>query len=39
MIDILKQVVVEKRLAKSGKSRHDLGREGFLKEVWQWKDE
>ncbi|KAF8493570.1 valine-tRNA ligase [Gautieria morchelliformis] len=34
------QSVVEKRLYKtSGKSRHDLGREGFLETVWQWKHE
>jgi valyl-tRNA synthetase len=21
------------------KTRHDLGREGFLKEVWKWKEQ
>jgi valyl-tRNA synthetase len=36
---IATQVVVEKRLAKSGRSRHDLGREAFVKEVWKWKNE
>ncbi|MDG5815790.1 valine--tRNA ligase [Chitinispirillales bacterium ANBcel5] len=36
---IATQNVVEKRLAKSGKSRYDLGREAFLNEVWKWKDE
>lgn len=37
---IATQSVVEKRLAKdSGQSRRDLGREGFLKKVWEWKDE
>jgi valyl-tRNA synthetase len=30
--------VVEKMLMKSeGKSRHDLGREEFVKKVWEWK--
>jgi valyl-tRNA synthetase len=24
---------------KEGISRYDLGREGFLKEAWKWKDE
>ncbi len=36
---IATQVVVEKELAKEGKTRHDLGREKFLERVWQWKDE
>lgn len=37
---IATQVVVEKKLKKEqGKSRHDLGREAFIKEVWKWKDE
>ncbi len=32
--------MVEKRLAKTkGLSRHDLGREKFVEEVWKWKDE
>ena len=34
------QSVVEKRLYKStGQTRHDLGREEFLKRVWAWKDD
>lgn len=33
------QVVVEKKLAKEGKLRHDLGREAFIGEVWKWKDQ
>jgi valyl-tRNA synthetase len=36
---IATQNVVEKQLAASGKSRHDLGREEFVKKVWQWKKE
>ena len=36
---IATQMVVERLLAKEGKSRHDLGREGFLKRVWEWKAE
>ena len=36
---IATQMVVERLLAKEGKSRHDLGREGFLKRVWEWKKE
>ena len=34
---IATQNVVEKHLAKEGKSRHDLGREQFLEHVWDWK--
>jgi valyl-tRNA synthetase len=30
------QNVVEKELAKEGKSRHDLGREKFLERTWEW---
>lgn len=33
---IATQVVVEKELAKEGKTRQDLGREEFLKRVWLW---
>jgi len=37
---IATQVVVEKKLAKERKiSRHDLGREKFIEEVWTWKNE
>lgn len=37
---IATQMVVERDLMiKEGKSRHDLGREEFLKRVWKWKEE
>ncbi len=36
---IATQNVVERKLAKEGKSRHDLSRDEFLKEVWNWKDQ
>ncbi|KAK9405835.1 valine-tRNA ligase [Crotalus adamanteus] len=37
---IATQVVVEKKLWKEqGKTRHDLGREPFIEEVWKWKNE
>lgn len=35
---IATQNVVEKELAKSGISRHDLGRAEFEKRVWAWKE-
>ncbi|KAL5291043.1 hypothetical protein ACFFRR_010452 [Megaselia abdita] len=36
---IATQVVVEKKLLKErGVSRHDIGRDEFLKEVWKWKE-
>jgi valyl-tRNA synthetase len=34
---IATQMVVERELAKSGTSRHDLGREAFEDRVWEWK--
>lgn len=35
---IATQTVVEKALQKqTGKTRHDLGREDFIKKVWEWK--
>jgi valyl-tRNA synthetase len=35
-----RQTVVERKLfAERGQTRHDLGREAFLKEVWAWKEE
>jgi len=34
---IATQNVVEKKLKKEGLTRFDLGREKFIKEVWQWK--
>ena len=36
---IATQNVVEKQLAAKGQSRHDLGREEFVKKVWEWKGE
>ena len=36
---IATQAKVEARLAKQGVSRYDLGREKFVKQVWDWKDE
>ncbi len=37
---IATQMVVERELQKKeGKSRHDLGREEFLKRVWAWKEQ
>jgi valyl-tRNA synthetase len=36
---IATQNVVEKDLKKQGKSRHDLGRDGFVKRVWEWKEQ
>jgi valyl-tRNA synthetase len=36
---IATQNVVEKQLASAGQSRHDLGREEFVKKVWEWKEE
>jgi valyl-tRNA synthetase len=37
---IATQTVVEKRLKKErGLSRHDLGREAFMAEVWKWKEQ
>jgi valyl-tRNA synthetase len=35
---IATQNVVEKELAKEGKTRFSLGREEFLKRVWEWKE-
>ncbi len=36
---IATQAVVEKTLAAEGTSRHELGREEFVKRVWRWKEE
>ncbi|WP_005036983.1 valine--tRNA ligase [Holophaga foetida] len=37
---IATQVVVERQIKEAeGKTRHDLGREEFLKRLWQWKDQ
>ncbi|OGA99029.1 MAG: valine--tRNA ligase [Burkholderiales bacterium RIFCSPHIGHO2_12_FULL_69_20] len=35
---IATQIVVERQLQEAGLSRHDLGREAFLKQVWDWKE-
>jgi len=34
---IATQMVVERQLAAQGKTRHDLGRDEFIKKVWEWK--
>lgn len=36
---IATQNVVEKNLSSEGISRHDLGREEFIKKVWEWKEQ
>lgn len=36
---IATQAKVDERLKQQGISRYDLGREGFLKTAWEWKDE
>jgi len=36
---IATQNVVEKQIGSQGISRHDLGREEFVKRVWEWKAE
>ena len=36
---IATQNVVEKKLKKENKNRHNLGRENFIKLVWEWKKE
>lgn len=36
---IATQNVVEKELAKEGKTRFDVGREEFIRRVWKWKEE
>ncbi len=33
---IATQTVVERELAREGKTRHELGREAFEKRVWEW---
>ena len=35
---IATQMVVERELAKSNLTRHDLGREKFVEKVWEWKE-
>jgi valyl-tRNA synthetase len=36
---IATQMVVERLCNAEGKTRHDYGREEFVKKVWQWKEE
>jgi valyl-tRNA synthetase len=36
---IATQVVVERLLAREGKTRHEVGREAFTKRAWQWRQE
>lgn len=36
---IATQSVVEAKLKESGQNRYDLGREKFIEEVWEWKEE
>ncbi|WP_024329851.1 valine--tRNA ligase [Thioalkalivibrio sp. ALR17-21] len=36
---IATQMVVERQLAAQEKTRHDLGREEFVRAVWDWKNE
>ena len=36
---IATQMVVERQLEAEGKTRHDLGREAFIRRVWEWKAE
>lgn len=36
---IATQMVVERQLMLKGQTRHDLGREEFVKKVWEWKAE
>src|SRR5712675_1473009 len=36
---IATQLVVERQLAEQGKTKHDLGRAGFIETVWRWKEQ
>ena len=36
---IATQMVVERQLAIEGKTRHDLGRDDFIDQVWRWKEQ
>ena len=36
---IATQIVVERQLEAEGKTHHDLGREAFVKRVWEWKQQ
>ncbi len=35
---IATQNVVERKLAAEGRDRHELGRDQFIQEVWQWRE-
>ena len=35
---IATQMVVERQLEAAGKSRRELGRDAFVKRVWEWKE-
>ena len=35
---IATQMVVERELQAAGKTRHDIGRDDFIKQVWAWKE-
>ncbi len=35
---IATEMVVERELLKEGKSKREIGREAFLKRVWEWKE-
>jgi valyl-tRNA synthetase len=36
---IATQMVVERELSKQQKTRHDLGRDAFVDQIWQWKSQ
>lgn len=36
---IATQMVVERRINREGKTRHDVGREKFIDLIWEWKKE
>ena len=36
---IATQMVVERQLNAEGKTRHDLGREDFIRRIWEWREE
>ena len=36
---IATQIVVERQLELSGKSRHEIGRDAFMQEAWDWKEQ
>ena len=36
---IATQLVVENNLRKNGKTRHDIGRDALVDEIWKWKEQ